>query len=71
MAVKIYDLSDRIANGTSEPLPHKIEYFDHVAGAQQAAQLFNLRPEDFPEGKAWSVEMVSVPGQYKIIKSGH
>ncbi len=60
MAVKIVDLSDRIENGTVEPIPHEITYISHEAGAQQAAQLFGLDPSDFPEGKAWSVELVNL-----------
>jgi kynurenine formamidase len=56
--IRIVDLSDCLQNGTTEPLPHEIEYFGHEAGAEHAAKLFGLRPEDFPEGRAWSVETV-------------
>lgn len=60
MAIRIVDLSDTIQNGTVEPLPHEIQYFSHEEGAKQAAVLFGLDPSDFPEGKAWTVEMVKL-----------
>jgi kynurenine formamidase len=58
--MKIYDLSDTLKNGTAEPIPHKIEYVGHAEGARQAAEMFGLKPEDFPEGKAWAVENVEL-----------
>lgn len=58
--MKFIDLSDTIKNETSEPIPHRVHYFDHEAGALQAAELFGLSPQDFPEGKAWSVENVTL-----------
>ncbi len=60
MARKIIDISDTLQNGTVEPLKHKISYKVHEDGAKQAAELFGLKPEDFPESRAWSVEDVEL-----------
>lgn len=60
MAVKIIDLSDTLANDTVEPLNHKIVYRSHEEGAQQAASLFGLEVNDFPEGKAWTLEEIEL-----------
>ncbi len=57
---KIIDLSDTLENGTPEPIPHEINYINHEQGAMQAAALLELQVEDFPEGKAWAVEMVNL-----------
>jgi len=60
MAVKIIDLSDTLSNETVEPLQHKIIYRSHEEGARQAANLFDLKVEDFPEGKAWTLEEIEL-----------
>ncbi len=58
--VKMIDLSDTMENGTVEPLPHEIDYVPHEQGAEQAAALFDLEVDDFPEGKAWAMEWVKL-----------
>ncbi|MEC5423370.1 cyclase family protein [Virgibacillus sp. C22-A2] len=58
--MKIIDLSVPISNKVKEPLPPKISYKMHDEGAIQAAGLFGLKPEDFPDGKAWAVEDVTL-----------
>ena len=57
---RIIDLSDTIENGTHEPIPHEINYVPHEQGAQQAAAIFGLNVDDFPEGRAWAMEMVNL-----------
>lgn len=58
--LKIIDLSIPIDNDAKEPVPLKITYTHHEAGVEGAAQMFGVRPEDFPERKAWAVEMVTL-----------
>lgn len=58
--VKIIDLSVPMDNDAGEPSPPKIEYLDHDRGANQAAEWFNLKKEDFPDGKAWAVENIEI-----------
>lgn len=58
--VRLIDLSVPISEKVKEPLPAKIEYLRHEQGALQAAQMFNLEPSDFPEGKAWALETVTL-----------
>ncbi len=60
MGRRFVDLSDTLVNGKCEPLPHEIKYIDHAQGAKQAAEHFGLDPSDFPDAKAWSVEMVNL-----------
>ena len=60
MPWRMVDLSDTIKNGTAEPLPHEIEYHSHEDGAAQAADMFGLKPSDFPDGKAWTVETLKL-----------
>jgi kynurenine formamidase len=57
---QIIDLSVPISERVREPIPAKIEYEDHSKGALQAAAVFGLKPEDFPESKAWAIETVTL-----------
>ncbi len=58
--MRIIDLSVPISEKVKEPLSAKIDYVKHEEGAVQAAQMFGLEPTDFPEGKAWAVETVTL-----------
>lgn len=60
--VTFYDLSDCLSNDTSafEPNPHRIEYLDAAHTALESRERFGLGPEFFPEGRAWSVENVTL-----------
>lgn len=58
--MRIIDLSVPISEKVKEPLSAKINYVKHEEGAAQAAQMFGLEPTDFPEGKAWAVETVTL-----------
>jgi kynurenine formamidase len=60
MSVKIIDLSVPMDNNAGEPMPPKIEYVTHDEGAIQAASMFDLKKEDFPEGKAWALENITL-----------
>lgn len=56
----IIDLSVPIDNEAKEPVPLEITYIRHEEGAEGAAQMFGVRPEDFPERKAWAVETLKL-----------
>ncbi len=58
--IRIYDLSDKLRLGTHEPLPIQITYVDHDQGAQQAAAMLGLQTSDFPDGKAWALEQLTL-----------
>ncbi|UUZ83729.1 cyclase family protein [Paenibacillus sp. P26] len=58
--MKMIDLSVPISPAIREPPPAKIEYASHEDGARQAAAILGLRPEDFPESKAWATETVTL-----------
>jgi len=58
--MKLIDLSVPISPRICEPLPAKIEYATHEDGALQAATALGLKQEDFPEGKAWATETVTL-----------
>ncbi|MFA1820894.1 cyclase family protein [Virgibacillus oceani] len=58
--MKIIDLSVPLSENIKEPLPAKIAYKDHKQGAKQAAGMLGLKPEDFPESKAWAVEDITL-----------
>lgn len=60
MKMKIIDLSVPISPRICEPLPAKIEYSSHKEGAQQAAAMLGLKPDDFPESQAWATETVTL-----------
>ncbi|MFD2132866.1 cyclase family protein [Pseudogracilibacillus auburnensis] len=58
--MKIIDLSVPMDNQAKEPFPPKIEYDAHEKGAEQAAEILGLEATDFPDGKAWAVENVTL-----------
>lgn len=58
--MKIIDLSVPMDNNAKEPYPPKIEYTYHEEGAKQAAEILHLEADDFPDGKAWAVETVTL-----------
>lgn len=58
--VKIIDLSVPLDPRAKEPLPPKINYTTHEEGAVEAAELFGLQPEDFPEKRAWAQEVITL-----------
>ena len=58
--MKLIDLSVPISPQIREPLPAGIQYSTHEDGAQQAAAALGLKQEDFPEGKAWATETVTL-----------
>lgn len=58
--LKIIDLSVPLDNDAREPTPPIIKYDTHEQGAKQAAQAFGLKPSDFPDGKAWATETVTL-----------
>lgn len=57
---RIIDLSVPMDEEVKEPMPPKIDYMDHEGGAKQAAHFLGLKPEDFPESKAWASEDVTL-----------
>ncbi|SDQ16755.1 cyclase family protein [Virgibacillus salinus] len=57
---QIIDLSVPLSEKVKEPLPAKIDYSKHEQGAVQAASMFGLEANDFPEKKAWAVETVTL-----------
>ncbi len=58
--VRIVDLSVPLDSASGEPDPPKIDYIDHDRGAAQAAEWFDLKKTDFPDGKAWANEYVTL-----------
>jgi len=60
MARKFIDLSVSISPNIQEPTPATIQYFSHSQGAKQAAEVLNISPFDFPEGKAWATEVLTL-----------
>lgn len=59
-AMRLIDLSVPISPSIREPIAAKIEYSSHSEGAMQASALLGLKPDDFPEGKAWATETVTL-----------
>jgi kynurenine formamidase len=59
--VSLYDLSDTLTNATSdaEPMPHAIEYFDHVDTLDAGSERFGLEPSDWKDGLAYAYERVT------------
>jgi len=57
--LQFIDLSVPLSPTIKEPLPAKIDYASHEAGAVQGAHILGLKPEDFPESKAWATETVT------------
>ncbi|MBU8907622.1 cyclase family protein [Desertibacillus haloalkaliphilus] len=58
--LKMIDLSVPLDPQAKEPMPPQIDYITHEEGAKQAAQLFGLEPEDFPDQKAWANEAITL-----------
>jgi kynurenine formamidase len=60
--VTVIDLSQRLSNQTSsfEPMPHVIEYFDHVATAAIVDEKYGLGAEYWLEGMVWAHERVTL-----------
>lgn len=58
--IKIIDLSVPIDNKATEPFTPHIRYESHEEGAVNAAELYDLRKEDFPESKAWALETITL-----------
>ena len=58
--MKLIDLSVPLSPSIREPLPAKINYASHEEGAQQAAAILDLKPDDFPESRAWATETVTL-----------
>jgi kynurenine formamidase len=58
--MKVYDLSQRLGNHTSqfEPNRHEIEYVDADQSAALTGSLFGIGPEFWPDGKGYCVETV-------------
>jgi kynurenine formamidase len=57
--LELIDLSDLLRNATSavEPMPHRIDYFDHAQTA--ALGHFDIAPEDWKDGLAYATETVT------------
>ena len=60
--IKFVDLSIPIESVPSDPefMIPKVVYIDHRAGLASAQEFFGCRPEDFPLGLGWALEMVSL-----------
>jgi kynurenine formamidase len=58
--LQIIDLSVAIDPDAKEPFVPTIEYESHELGAENAAPLFGLTVDDFPERRAWSNERVTL-----------
>jgi kynurenine formamidase len=58
----VIDLSQRLDNATSEfePMPHQIEYFDHVQTGELAREKYGLEPEVWLDGLVWAHERVTL-----------
>lgn len=60
MVLNIIDLSVPIDNNSKEPFPAEIKYTDHRSSVERASNLFGIDAKDWPEGKAWATEFVSL-----------
>ncbi len=59
--VKLIDLSVKIRHRSrSEPIPAKIEFIDHVAGANRLGMLFQVKAKEFPEGMGLAMENITI-----------
>lgn len=58
--MKFFDLSVPIDREAKEPFVPEISYESHETGAVNAAKLFGLKKEDFPESKAWALENITL-----------
>ncbi len=57
----IIDLSVPLRNDPKKVMKAQIVYQDHVAGAKAFCPIFNINPEELPEGKFGAVENVTLP----------
>ena len=60
MAKRFIDLSVPMDPASKEPSPPQIAYMNHEQSVERAAGLFGIRPEDWPEQKAWATETVTL-----------
>ena len=59
--VELIDLSVKIRHRSrSEPIPAKIEYIDHIKGAERLGMLFGVKGEEFPDGMGLSMETITM-----------
>lgn len=58
--MQMIDLSVPLDREVKEPFPPEIDYISHTEGAEQAAGLFDLKVDDFPDRKAWANETVTL-----------
>lgn len=60
--VAVIDLSQRLDNATSdfEPMPHRIEYFDHRDTVKQVHEAYGLGGELWLDGLVWAYERVTL-----------
>lgn len=58
--LRIIDLSVPLDREAKEPFPPTIDYISHKQGAEQAAGLLDLQASDFPDGKAWANETITL-----------
>jgi kynurenine formamidase len=60
--VRVIDLSQRLSNATArfEPMPHAIEYFDHLDTVALVRERFGLGAEHWRDGLVWAHERVTL-----------
>lgn len=58
--LQMIDLSVPLDREVKEPFPPDINYTSHAEGAEQAAALFDLEVDDFPDRKAWANETITL-----------
>lgn len=60
--VRVYDLSQCLSNETSaiEPMPHHIEYVDHLGTISVSERRFGLGAEYWRDGLGWAQEHVTL-----------
>lgn len=58
----VVDLSQRLSNATSEfePMPHRIEYFDHADTVALVEEKFGLGASHWRDGLVWAHERVTL-----------
>jgi kynurenine formamidase len=57
---RFIDLSVPLDNDAKEPFPPHIEYQNHRESLPLAARAFGIQESDWPEGKAWAAEEVTL-----------
>ena len=60
--VRVIDLSQRLSNATAahEPMPHRIEYFDHTDTVPLVEEKFGLGEAHWRDGLVWAHERVTL-----------